>query len=348
MPNKEEFFKNKKILITGGTGSIGSEVLKFLILLNPKEIVIFSRDEYKQHQLRYRYAKYKNIRYILGDIRDLERLSSSSKGTDILFHCAALKHVPVSEEMPEEFVKTNILGSINVAKAAIENNISCVVSVSTDKAVDPSNVMGLTKAVQEKIFISQGVNGRESKQRFINVRFGNVIGTHGSLFPIFYHQIKNNIPLTVTDPNMTRFYMSPDEAVNLIFWAAVNGKDGEVVIKKMRAVKIIDIIRRFLNLLGKNKNYPIKKIGIRVGEKIHEHLITEEELLRVKSRDGYFIISPYNVLDLEKNVLSVDSSAKLKISHFSSHDKKNIMSTKEIDNYLHNFISTVKNCSEFI
>lgn len=348
MPNQNDFFKNKKILITGGTGSIGSEVLKFLISLNPKEIVIFSRDEYKQHQLRYKYSKQENIRYVLGDIRDLEKLSSESKGVDILFHCAALKHVPVSEEMPEEFIKTNIIGSINVAKAAICNNVPCVVSVSTDKAVNPSNVMGLTKAVQEKIFISQGVNNRDSKQRFINVRFGNVIGTHGSLFPIFYHQIKNNIPLTVTDHNMTRFYMSPEEAVNLIFWAAINGKDGEIVIKKMKAVKIIDIMRHFLDLLGKNKNYPIKKIGTRVGEKMHEHLITEEELLRVKAKDGYFVISPYNVMDLKKNVLSVNPAAKLRISNFSSSDKQNSMSVKELENYLRNFIDNVKNSSEFI
>lgn len=348
MPSQNDFFKDKKILITGGTGSIGSEVLKFLIPLNPKEIIIFSRDEYKQHQLRYKYSKCGNIRYVLGDIRDLEKLSSSSKVVDILFHCAALKHVPVSEEMPEEFVKTNIIGSINVAKAAIQNNIPCVVSVSTDKAVDPSNVMGLTKAVQEKIFISQGVNNRNSQQRFVNVRFGNVIGTHGSLFPIFYHQIKNDIPLTVTDSEMTRFYMSPDEAVNLIFWAAINGQDGEIVIKKMKSVKIIDIMRGFLGLLRENKDYPVKEIGTRVGEKKHERLITEEELLRVKDKGSYFIIFPYNALDLEKNILSVGSTEKLEINHFSSSDPQNIMSAAELENYLRNFIDSVNNSSDFI
>ena len=226
MSDKDTFFVDKTIMVTGGTGSIGSEVLRRLVDLDAKQIIVYSRDEYKQHQLKYKYANIKNIKYLIGDVRDLESLTFATQGVDILFHCAALKHVPISEEMPEEFIKTNVIGAINVTKAAMQNKIPCVVSISTDKVVNPSNVMGLTKAIQEKIFISHSINYKNSMQKFVNVRFGNVIGTHGSLFPIIHHQIVNNLPVTVTESDMTRFFMSPNEAVDLIFWAAKNVEDG--------------------------------------------------------------------------------------------------------------------------
>lgn len=348
MQSKKTFFKNKTILVTGGTGSIGSEVVKALISLGPKEVIVFSRDEYKQHQLRYKYSKYKNISYIIGDVRDLEKIMSVSRGVDMLFHCAALKHVPVSEEMPEEFIKTNIIGSLNVVKAAIQNNISCVVSVGTDKAVNPSNVMGLTKAIQEKIIISHGGHKGSIKHRFTNVRFGNVIGTHGSLFPIFYHQIINGIPLTVTDPNMTRFFMSKTEAVDLIFWAAMNGKDGEVVIKRMKSVKIVSIIESFLKVLKKKNNYPINKIGTRVGEKIHEHLITEDELYRISARGDYYIITPYSTDDLRENVLTTRKEKLPKMRYFSSSEEQNYMNQKDLEDYLKYFTADIRNSLDFI
>lgn len=349
MPNKKNFFRSKVILITGGTGSIGSEVLRSLILLKPKEIRVYSRDEYKQHRLKYRYSNIKNVKYVLGDVRDLEKLISASRDVDILFHCAALKHVPVSEEMPEEFIKTNILGAVNITKAALINQISCTVSISTDKVVNPSNVMGLTKAIQEKIFISHSINNKSSKQKFINVRFGNVIGTHGSLFPILYHQIINNIPLTVTESDMTRFFMSVEEAVNLIFWATMNIDDGKTVIKKMKSVKIIDIVRCFLKVLGKKADYPIKKIGIRPGEKMHEHLITEEEMFRFREKEGYFIVHPYSATDLAKNILPFDQTAKrIDLEDFCSNNEENFMAGKELKNYINSYIKDAKGTNDYI
>ncbi|MCX7124318.1 MAG: SDR family NAD(P)-dependent oxidoreductase [Gammaproteobacteria bacterium] len=257
--NNELFFKDKNVLIIGGTGSIGSQILSRLAEYQCKSITIFSRDEYKQYILRNKYSDNGKIKFILGDIRDFESINSACQHIDIVFHCAALKHVPISEEMPEEFIKTNILGSLNVYKATINNKIAPVVSVSSDKAVYPSNLMGLTKAVQEKIFSSNRVKSNESTFRFVNVRFGNVIGTHGSLFPILYHQIMNDKPITLTSAQMTRFFMSSKEAIDLILWASINGKNGETVIKKMKSVYISNLIKQFLSVLKKPLDYPVHK-----------------------------------------------------------------------------------------
>jgi len=349
MSNDENFFFNKTVMITGGTGSIGSEVLRRLTLLNTKEIIVFSRDEYKQHQLKFKHADIKNIKYIIGDIRDKESLISASKGVDILFHCAALKHVPISEEMPEEFIKTNILGAINVQKAALENKIPSVVSISTDKVVNPSNVMGMTKAIQEKVFAAHSIDNDNSTQKFVSVRFGNVIGTHGSLFPIFYHQILNDIPVTVTESDMTRFFMSPDEAVDLIFWAAKSGRDGEIIIRKMKSVKIVDVLDYFLKELKKGEDYPIKRIGIRPGEKKHEHLITAEELFRYREQGDYIIVSHYREKDLEKNTLTLSqTSKKLDLNEFYSDNQQNYMTKSELKAYIDNYIKKANGAANYI
>ena len=349
MSQLEKFFKDKRILVTGGTGSIGSEVLRRLVDFEAKEIIVYSRDEYKQHQLRYKYASRKNIKFIIGDVRDLERMIAVSRKVDIIFHCAALKHVPISEEMPEEFVKTNILGAINLSKAAIENKVPVVISISTDKVVNPSNVMGLTKAIQEKIFISQCMSGNDSNQRFANVRFGNVIGTHGSLFPIFHHQMVNDQPLTVTDLDMTRFFMSADEAVDLIFWAAINAGNGETVIRKMKSVKISEIISCFAKELDKPADYPVKMIGIRPGEKNHEYLISGEEVFRYRSQEEYIVISPYQVVDLERNALSSKKTTqKIGLEDFYSDYSNNFMTEVELRNYVRNYLKQAKGISQFI
>lgn len=349
MSNYEKFFENKTVLVTGGTGSIGSEVLRRLTELKTKEIIVFSRDEYKQHQLKFKYADVKNIRYIIGDVRDLESLISASRKVDVLFHCAALKHVPISEEMPEEFVKTNIIGAINVAKAVIENKIANTVSISTDKVVNPSNVMGLTKALQEKIFTSYGIANRLNNLKFVNVRFGNVVGTHGSLFPIFYHQILNNLPITITESDMTRFFMSPDEAVDLIFWAALNGENGETVIHKMKSVKIVDVMNYFLKELKKKADYPVKKIGIRPGEKKHEYLITGEEIFRHREEGEYIIVSPYRERDLEKNTLALSvTTKKLDLNDFYSDNKENFMTNAELKAYVDYYIKRANGAANFI
>lgn len=350
MADKKEFFQDKVILITGGTGSIGSEVLRHLIAFEPQEIRIFSRSEYKQHKLRYKYAGCENLSFILGDIREFETITSASKNVDIIFHCAALKHVPVSEEMPEEFIKTNILGSINVAKAAVNNEVPSVISISTDKAVNPSNVMGLTKAIQEKVFASYSIKERNLNRRFVNVRFGNVVGTRGSLFPILYHQIVNNIPITITNAEMTRFLMSPEEAIELIFWAAINVGNGKTVIKRMKSANLKDVIKEFLKALGKQDDYPMKTIGVRVGEKIHEHLISEDELYRVNEEDGYLVITPYSSSVLKANVLSLDNLrvSLSEINKFASNYPENYMDKDELRGYIDEFIKQIKDPLDFL
>lgn len=336
------FFKNKKILILGGTGSIGSQILKSLIPLKPKLIRIFSRDEYKQHKLRYQYMDSKIIDYTLGDIADLDSLMYTSQNFDIVFHCAALKHVSISEEMPEAFIKTNILGSLNVKKAAIQNKIPLTVSISTDKAVDPTNVMGLTKSIQEKIFSSHFLKEKNPRIKFVTVRFGNVIGTHGSLFPILYHQIKNHKAITITHPEMTRFYMSPEEAIDLIFWASINGKDGEIIIKKMKSARIITIVEQFLKEMKKKKTWPIKYIGIRVGEKIHESLVTEDNLYRTKEKNGYYIVKPYTPMAIIADKMITENTTIEERMKFNSNFRKNFLSEGELQNYIRNFLKDIK------
>lgn len=348
MQSKSSFLENKNILITGGTGSIGSAVLDRVLRLNPNKVVVFSRDEYKQHQLKYKYADKKNIAFLIGDVRDAESVNNAAKDIDIIFHCAALKHVPISEQQPEEFIKTNILGSINVKKAGILNSVDTIVSISSDKAVNPQNVMGLTKAIQEKIFQSEASSVSDNKTKCVNVRFGNVIGSHGSLFPILFHQIKNNIPLTLTHPDMTRFYMSINEAVDLIFWAGENGKDGETIIKKMKAFRIDDLMKHFLKVMDQDENYPINRIGIRVGEKMHEHLITEDEIYRLKEDKIFFIIQPYSTHILQEDKIGNEPSKEYKIEEFSSYIKENLMSESEIHNYIQDFIKEHTSNNNFI
>lgn len=333
------FLKNKIVLITGGTGSIGSEILKRVLTLMCKEVRIFSRDEYKQHQLKFRYNDIINIKYVLGDVRDLESIITASRGVDIIFHAAALKHVPPSEEMPEEFIKTNISGSLNIKKAALLNDVGMVVSISSDKAVDPANVMGLTKAIQEKVFTSNFIHNNASPTKFTSVRFGNVNGTKGSLFPILYHQIKNQTPITITHPDMTRFFMSKDEAVDLIMWAAKNGNDGEIIIKKMKSAKIGYFIKRFIKQTGRKMKYPVKVVGVRVGEKMHESLMTEVELARLKEKDGYYVIMPYSASQMTKDVLiKTQFDLRKKMDVFWSNNAKNYLSDKEIDSYIKEYI----------
>lgn len=340
-----DFFQGKNIFITGGTGSIGSQILHYVLPLKPKKVIVFSRDEYKQYQLQFQYKsnEHTKIEFMLGDVKDEQSLIFSSKGVDIIFHCAAYKHVPKSEEAPEEFIKTNVLGSMNIKKAALVNDIPVVVSISSDKAVYPSNVMGLTKAMQEKIFSSYYLQYPDSDKKFVNVRFGNVIGTKGSLFPIFYHQIMNDQPLTITDPQMTRFFMSQKQAVELIFWATINGKNGETVIKRMNSVKIDNLLKIFLGKTGKSSDYPVREIGIRLGEKLHESLITHDELFKVKEKQGYYIVSPYSEKEIEKNIISDSTSeTKKSISEFESDNQANFFPENEIEQHVETFLDEAK------
>jgi len=347
---KTRFFRGKNILITGGTGSIGSEVLKQLIPFGPKKIRVFSRDEYKQYQLKFKYQGVKDVEidYVLGDVRDLEAVIDASRNIDILFHVAAYKHVPQSEELPEEFIKTNIHGALNIKKAARANKIKNVISISSDKAVYPSNVMGLTKAIQEKVFSSHSLQKDDYTSKFVNVRFGNVIGTKGSIFPIFYHQISHGVHVPITDERMTRFFMTKDEAIELIFWSAINASDGDTVIRRMKSIKIMDLFNAFLEVLKQRKDYPRYKMGIRVGEKLHESLVTQDEFLKVKSKSAYYIISPYRESEIEKNVIKYSLKKSTDIQEMQSDYPKNYFSYSAVKKLVATYVEDTKKINQII
>lgn len=264
----------EKVLITGGTGTIGKELLKHFY--REWEIYVLSRDELKQAQLK---ALYPDVHFIIGDIRDYQTVFRAMRGIKTVIHAAAMKRIEVCEVNPIEAVKTNILGTENVVFAAKERGIKKLISISTDKGVEPVNVYGMTKAIQEKVVIAEGYNC---------VRYGNVFGSRGSVIPLFIEQAKNKQPLTVTDPEMTRFILTTEEAIKLIMFALNSPMEGKVFVKKSPAAKIGDIAEVF----KEKYNLSIKIIGKMVGEKEHEMLISHEETTRLKDLGEYFEISP--------------------------------------------------------
>jgi UDP-N-acetylglucosamine 4,6-dehydratase len=276
-----------KLLITGGTGSFGEAVAKrFLNDDRIKEIVIFSRDEKKQHDMFHRYNKNPKITYIVGDVRDKETISRAMRGVDIVFHAAALKQVPTGEFSPMEVVRTNILGTENVLNTAEDNDVKKVVLLSTDKAVYPINAMGISKAMAERLI---GAHARTSRNTiFCAVRYGNVMATRGSVIPLFVDFIKEGKPLSVTDPFMTRFLISIDDSIDLVELAIREGKQGDLFIKKAPAATIQDLTQALLNIF-KAKN-EVKVIGTRAGEKLHEALATHLELVRSEDLGDYYRI----------------------------------------------------------
>ena len=264
----------EKVLITGGTGTIGKELLKHFY--KEWEIYVLSRDELKQAQLK---TLYPDVHFIIGDIRDYQTVFRAMRGIETVIHAAAMKRIEVCEINPIEAVKTNILGTENVVFAAKERGIKKLISISTDKGVEPVNVYGMTKAIQEKVVIAEGYNC---------VRYGNVFGSRGSVIPLFIEQAKNKQPLTVTDPEMTRFILTTEEAIKLIMFALNSSMEGKVFVKKSPAAKIGDIAEVF----KEKYNLSIKIIGKMVGEKEHEMLISHEETTRLKDLGEYFEISP--------------------------------------------------------
>lgn len=275
-----------KLLITGGTGSFGNAVAeRFLDNKNISEIIIFSRDEKKQHDMRYS-INHPKMTYIVGDVRDLDSVRRATRGVDYIFHAAALKHVPTGEYFPMELVKTNVLGTENVFRAAEENGVKRVVFLSTDKAAYPVNAMGMTKALAEKLM---GAKARDSRGTiFCAVRYGNVMASRGSVIPLFVDKIKAGKHLTITDPNMTRFLLSLDDAIDLVEIAMQEGRQGDLFIKKAPAATIADLAQALVNIFkAKNK---IKIVGIRAGEKIHETLATAPELSRSEDLGDYYRI----------------------------------------------------------
>jgi FlaA1/EpsC-like NDP-sugar epimerase len=292
----------KTILITGGTGSWGNELVRQLLAMKngPKEIRIYSRGEHKQVEMKAHYNNPK-LKFIIGDVRDKNILNFAMKGVTAVFHLAALKHVPVCEDNPWEAVLTNIYGTQNVIETAIANNVGIVVDVSTDKAVDPFNLYGVTKSAGEKLIIN--ANKLNSKTKFMCVRGGNVIGTNGSVIPLFKHQILTKNQITVTDPLMTRFLMSTREAIGLIFKAIEHYKEGDIFVLKMPAATVKTIAKALIELFG-NEKTKIRVIGKRQGEKMHELLVSKNEMPFTDARnDSFYIIHPaYKEVKIKKVV----------------------------------------------
>jgi FlaA1/EpsC-like NDP-sugar epimerase len=279
----------KKILIIGGTGSWGQELTRQVLEgTSVKEIRIYSRGEQKQVEMSRKFND-KRLNFIIGDIRDKKRLKYSAENVDHIFHLAALKHVPVCEHTPEETVQTNIIGTINAVEVAIESKVKTFVLVSTDKAVDPINVYGVSKSMAEKIVVNSNLKFMDTK--FVCIRGGNVIGTNGSVVPLFKNQILKANEITITDKQMTRYFMRLQEAIGLIFKAVEDSIGGEIFVMKMPSIKITSLAALMIKELGNNST-KIKHIGIRPGEKIHEVLVSRYEAKRAFEHGNYFVILP--------------------------------------------------------
>ncbi len=292
----KEYVKGKNILITGGTGSFGHQIVCQMVNFHPSRIVVFSRDEKKQYDMANEFEDYNRLlEFIVGDVRDYARVYESMKKIDLVYHAAALKQVPNCESHPLEAVKTNVLGADNVRRAAIENKVEAVVTISTDKAVKPVNVMGMTKAVQERIMLNP--DSHKWGTKFICVRYGNVLGSRGSVIPYFKQRIEEGKFLPITHSKMTRFILTLREAVDLVFEATIQGKGGELFVRKMPACYITDLAKAMAKTMTGRDDYPIKEVGIRQGEKIDEVLVSEEEMLRAVEMETYFIIRPHGVTE---------------------------------------------------
>lgn len=280
-------FKNKTFVITGGTGSFGNAVLARLLLTDAKEIRVFSRDEKKQDDMRGRLGD-SRVKFYIGDIRDYDSVDSVFTGADYVFHAAALKQVPSCEFYPMEAVRTNILGAQNVLKAAIANGVDRCVVLSTDKAVYPINAMGMSKALMEKLMVAESRQAEYTNTVLCATRYGNVMGSRGSVIPLFIDQIKSGNHITVTDENMTRFLMTLEESVDLVFFAFENAKNGDIFVQKAPACTVGDLVIAIKKLL--KSSLDAKVIGTRHGEKLYESLISREEMLRAEELENYFRI----------------------------------------------------------
>ena len=320
-------YKNKTLLITGGTGSFGNAVLNQFIKSDIKEIRIFSRDEKKQDDMRRLY-KSKKIKFFVGDVRDPLSIDGAMANTDYVFHAAALKQVPSCEFFPVEAVKTNIIGTENVLNSAIKNKIKKIICLSTDKAVYPINAMGISKAMMEKVFVAKSRNS--GKTKIIGTRYGNVMGSRGSVIPLFIEQIKAGNTITITDPKMTRFMMTLDDAVELVLYAFKNGNQGDLFVQKSPAVTV-SVLAKALVELYKSKS-PVKEIGIRHGEKMYETLVTKEEMIKAEDQEKYFKITP-DGRDLNYDQYFSKGTVKSSKDEYNSNNT-NLLNVEEMKNLL--------------
>jgi UDP-N-acetylglucosamine 4,6-dehydratase/5-epimerase len=316
-------FKNKCVLITGGTGSFGHSFLKRVLDLDFSEIRIFSRDEKKQDDLRRELNNLK-VKFYIGDVRDKDSLMSATVGVDMIFHAAALKQVPSCEFYPTEAVKTNVLGTENLLDSAIYNKVSKVVCLSTDKAVYPINAMGLSKAMMEKILIAKTRNLYASKTVGCCTRYGNVMASRNSAIPLFVSQILADKPITVTDPEMTRFMMTLEDSVDLVLFALNHGLNGEIIVQKASAVTLDTLVEALLEIFEK-PNHSIQIIGTRHGEKLYETLLSREEMASVEEVGEYFRVKP------DKRDLNYNTYVEQGIKGISEHTDFTSHNTKRLD-----------------
>lgn len=314
-------FKDKTLLITGGTGSFGNAVMKRFLRTEVKEIRIFSRDEKKQDDMRKLYKNDK-IKFYIGDVRDLQSIKNAMHGVDYIFHAAALKQVPSCEFFPLEAVKTNVLGTDNVLTSAIESGVKKVICLSTDKAAYPINAMGISKAMMEKVFVAKSKTVDTDKTLICGTRYGNVMASRGSVIPLFIDQIKSGQPLTVTDPSMTRFLMSLEEAVELVVFAFQNAQAGDIMVQKSPASTVGDLAQAVKELF--NAGNEIKVIGTRHGEKLYETLLTKEENIVAYDMGGFYRV-PADKRDLNYDKYFVEGDQKLSSEEeYNSHNTERL------------------------
>lgn len=319
-------FKDKTILITGGTGSFGQAVVNRFLETDIKEIRVFSRDEKKQDDLRKHYNNPK-LKFYLGDVRDSLSVETATRGVDFVFHAAALKQVPSCEFFPIEAVKTNILGTENVIQAAIRENVKKVICLSTDKAAYPINAMGISKAMMEKVFVAKSRNVDAEETLICGTRYGNVMASRGSVIPLFIEKIKNGEPLTITDPEMTRFLMSLEEAVELVIHAFKHAHTGDIMVQKAPASTVGDLAQALLELF--NADNEIKIIGTRHGEKKAETLLTREEYAQSEDMGAYFRV-PADARDLNYDKYYEKGSHKITKAYEYNSDNTHQLSINEI------------------
>ncbi len=314
-------FKDKVLLITGGTGSFGNAVLKRFLDSDLKEIRIFSRDEKKQDDMRKKYNNDK-LKFYIGDVRDAHSVQEAMKGVDYVFHAAALKQVPSCEFFPLQAVQTNIIGTGNVLDAAIENKVKKVIVLSTDKAAYPINAMGMSKALMEKVAVAKGRNVGENGTIICRTRYGNVMGSRGSVIPLFRKQIKEGNPLTITNPEMTRFMMTLNDAVDLVIYAFEHGKQGDLFVQKAPAATIETLAQAVCKMENVEEN--IKHIGTRHGEKLYEVLVTKEEMLNAEDLGDYFRV-PADNRDLNYNKYEIHGNEKInEMQEYTSHNTERL------------------------
>ena len=326
-------FKDKTLMITGGTGSFGNAVLKRFLATDIKEIRIFSRDEKKQDDMRHEYQANcpeaaNKIKFYIGDVRNLTTLKSAMRGVDYIFHAAALKQVPSCEFFPMEAVKTNVIGTSNVLEAAIDEGVECVICLSTDKAAYPINAMGISKALEEKVAVAMSRNSLNTK--ICCTRYGNVMCSRGSVIPLWIDQIRQGNPITLTEPSMTRFIMSLDEAVDLVLFAFEHGTNGDILVQKAPACTIQTQAEAVCELFG-GKKEDIKVIGIRHGEKMYETLLTKEECAKAIDLGNFYRV-PADNRDLNYDKYFIEGDTKrVTIEEFNSNNTRrlNLEETKE-------------------